>query len=151
MKLNKQKILQYAEKIVKESDFFLIDLEYRGDNRNAIIEIIIDNTVGITADNCKLVSKRLGVIFDEEELITGKYRLDVSSPGVDRPLKFIEQYPKHLNRKFKIEYFKENEIETLEAKLVKIENSKLFFTEKKNEIKVNFENIKSAKVLISFK
>ncbi len=151
MKLNKQKILQYTEKIVSESNFFLIDIEYRGDNRNAIIKIIIDNADGITADNCKLVSKRLGVIFEEEELVAGKYRLDVSSPGVDRPLKFIEQYPKHLNRKFKIEFLNDNEIEMLEAKLVKIENNKLIFYEKKNEIEINFNSIKSAKVLISFK
>jgi len=150
MKLEKQKILQLTEKVVKEYNFFLIDIDFRGDNRNWIIEIFIDNASGVSADGCKMVSKKLAAILEEEELIKSKYRLVVSSPGIDRPLKYLAQYPKHINRSFELEYSDGEEIRKTKGKLIKIENSNLIFTSKKNEIQISFNNIKSAKVLISF-
>ncbi len=149
MKLDKLKILQLTEKVVKELNFFLIDVNFRGDSRNQIIEIFVDSTSGITADNCKSISRQIGAIIEEEELVSGKYRLDVSSPGSDRSLKYLEQYSKHINRSFEVEYSDGEEIRKVKAKLVKIENDTLFFTSNKNEITINFNNIKSAKVLIS--
>lgn len=151
MNLNKQKILQIAESVLEDADFFLIAIEYRGDSRNQIIEIFVDNVSGFSAEDCKIISKKISAIFEEHDLIKGKYRLDVSSPGIDRPLKFAGQYQKHLNRKFAIEYIDGEEIIKMESKLVKIENDDFVFSSNKNEVKINFNNIKSAKVLLSFK
>lgn len=151
MNLNKQKILQIVEKVVEEANFFLIAIEYRGDNRNQIIEIFVDNVSGFSAEDCKIISKKISAIFEEQDLIKGKYRLDVSSPGIDRPLKFAGQYQKHLNRKFAIEYVDGEEIIKMESKLVKIINDDFVFRSNNNEVKINFNNIKSAKVLLSFK
>jgi len=151
MNLNKQKILQIVEKVVEEADFFLIAIEYRGDNRNPIIEIFVDNVLGFSAEDCKTISKKIIKFFEEQDIIKGKYRLDVSSPGIDRPLKFAGQYQKHLNRNFAIEYIDGEEIIKIESKLVKIINEDFVFRSNNNEVKINFNNIKSAKVLLSFK
>ena len=152
MNLNKQKILQIAEKVVEEADFFLIAIEYRGDNRNQIIEIFVDNVSGFSAEDCKIISKKISTVFEEQDLIKGnKYRLDVSSPGIDRPLKFFGQYSKHLNRKFALEYYDGEEILKIESKLAGIENNDFIFSRNNKEVKINFNNIKSAKVLLSFK
>jgi ribosome maturation factor RimP len=79
------------------------------------------------------------------------YRLEVSSPGVDRPLIFPGQYSKHLNRNFDL-IIKDGETEKkLKAKLRSIEGEDFFFeTDKKELIKINFNNITKAKVNISF-
>ena len=147
--LNKN-IVQIAKQAAEESGFLLIDVIVRGDERNRIIEIYIDSLPGISTDDCAEMSFKVGTLIDESNLITSKYRLDVSSPGVDRPIIFLEQFPKHVNRKFEITYQNGEEIKKIIGKLVKIEDDNLVFNLNNTETIVNFTKIKSAKVLISF-
>ena len=79
-----------------------------------------------------------------------KYRLDVSSPGTDKPLKFLSQFPKHINRKFEVSYTSNDETKKLSGKLIKVEGDTLVFLSNQNEISINFNNIKKAKVIVSF-
>lgn len=148
--MEKQQIFNRFEEIVRAQGFVLIDLVMRGDNHLRIIEVYIDNEKGITTVDCANVSRMLNEIIESEKLIDSQYRLDVSSPGVERPLKFLVQYGKHINRKLEIEFKEAEEIKKLNAKLIRIEGEDLFFTEKNSEYKINFNNIIKAKVLISF-
>ncbi len=77
------------------------------------------------------------------------YRLDVSSPGVDRPLIYLQQYPKHLNRLFEIEFKASDTSSTFKGRLVSVEDEVLTFKSDK-EIKLKFSDIINAKVLVSF-
>ncbi len=148
--MEKQQIFNRFEEIVRTQGFVLIDLVIRGDNHLRIIEVYIDNEKGITTVDCANVSRMLNEIVESEKLISSHYRLDVSSPGVERPLKFLVQYSKHINRKFEVEFKDAEEIKKLIAKLIRIESENLFFTEKNAEYKINFNNIIKAQVLISF-
>lgn len=148
--MEKANLLQIFEEIVTSNGYLLIDLNLRGDNRLKIIEVFIDNEKGITTDDCVLISRALTEKIEEDELINSNYRLDVSSPGIDRPLKYLVQYQKHINRKFEVTYKIENETKKLIGKLLKIKDDNLYFSEKNEEIKINFHNIINAKVLISF-
>lgn len=148
--MEKANLLQIFEEIVTSNGYLLIDLNLRGDNRLKIIEVFIDNEKGITTDDCVLISRALTEKIEEDELINSNYRLDVSSPGIDRPLKYLVQYQKHINRKFEVTYKIENETKKLIGKLLKIKDDNLYFFEKNEEIKINFQNIINAKVLISF-
>jgi len=148
--MEKQQIFNRFEEIVKAQGFVLIDLVTRGDNHLRIIEVYIDNEKGITTVDCANASRILNEVIESEKLIESQYRLDVSSPGVERPLKFLVQYGKHINRKFEIEFKDEEEIKKVNAKLIRIDGEDLFFTEKNSEYKINFNNIIKAKVLISF-
>ncbi|MDF1610813.1 ribosome maturation factor RimP [Stygiobacter electus] len=148
--MEKANLLQIFEEIVTSNGYLLIDLNLRGDNRLKIIEVFIDNEKGITTDDCVLISRALTEKIEEDELINSNYRLDVSSPGIDRPLKYLVQYQKHINRKFEVTYKIENETKKLIGKLLKIKDDNLYFSEKNEEIKINFQNIINAKVLISF-
>jgi len=147
----KEQILNIIEQVVSRYGYLLIDVVFRGDQKNKIIEIFIDHEKdGVTTKACASISREIGEQIDVEELITSKYRLDVSSPGIDRPLKYIQQFAKNVNRKFEIEYTTENGTEKFEGKLNAIEENRLTFTKEKEEIIIDFPNIKSAKVLISF-
>jgi len=148
--MEKQQIFNRFEEIVRAQGFVLIDLVMRGDNHLRIIEVYIDNEKGITTVDCANASRMLNEIIESEKLIDSQYRLDVSSPGVERPLKFFVQYIKHINRKFEIEFKDAEEIKKLNARLIRIEGEDLFFTEKNAEYKISFNNIIKAKVLISF-
>lgn len=147
--MEKQKIYSGIEEIVKAHGFVLIDLLFRGDNHLRIVEVFIDGEKGVTTDDCAEVSRSINELIQAENLLEGNYRLDVSSPGVDRPLKFLVQYGKHINRKFEIEFKEGEEVKKLTGKLIRIEDDNLFFSEKNSEHKINFSGIVKAKVLIS--
>jgi ribosome maturation factor RimP len=113
-----------------------------------VIEVFIDGEINISADECALISKEITKQIDEKKLLKS-YRLDVSSPGVDRPLIYLKQYPKHLNRLFEIEFNASGSSSTFKGKLVSIEDEVLTFQSNK-EIKIKFQDIIKAKVLVSF-
>jgi ribosome maturation factor RimP len=148
--MEKAKLNQLFEEVINSLGYLLIDIVVRGDNHLRIFELYIDNEKGITTDDCVLVSRAINEKIEEEKIIDSNYRLDVSSPGIDRPLKFLVQYQKHLNRKFEVQYKVDDQVKKLTGKLLRIEADNLFFSEKNDEVKINFNNIIKAKVLISF-
>ncbi|MFA7228721.1 MAG: hypothetical protein WC061_06790 [Melioribacteraceae bacterium] len=148
--MEKLQINSKIEEIVKAHGFILVDLVLRGDSHLRIIEVYIDGEKGITAIDCANVSRDLNEALESGNLVGSNYRLDVSSPGVERPLKFLIQYHKHTGRKFEIEYLDESEEKKITAKLIRIEGEDLFFGIKDAEYRINFTKIIKAKVLISF-
>jgi ribosome maturation factor RimP len=146
---NNTEISQRIKDTIEQLGYLLIDIDFRGDANNVILEIYIDSEEGILTSDCVEVSRVCGDMIEEENLIESKYRLDVSSPGIDRPLKYLQQYPKNINRFFELEF--ENQVaEKFEGKLLSINNETLNFEINKKTEEVNIKNIKSAKVLVRF-
>jgi ribosome maturation factor RimP len=89
-----------AEKFEEEDfrDCFLIEAKHHG----AKLEVYVDSDIGITFDKCQKISRYLERYLDEESLLGDDYVLEVSSPGVNRPLRFWRQYPKHVGRKVEV-------------------------------------------------
>jgi len=145
----RENIVQIAEDLTSSTGFFLIDILIRGTERNRVIEVYIDGEKNITANDCAEISRKLNEIFEEKKLIKGAYRLDVSSPGIDRPLLFLKQYPKHINRKFEITYRSGDEKRKFKGTLLKIEGDCLTFLAIEEQI-INFIDIINAKVIVSF-
>jgi ribosome maturation factor RimP len=148
MNQNFENIREIAQQVSEQNNLFLIDLIVRGSEHSRVIEIFIDGEKNISANECALVSREISKQIDEKELLKS-YRLDVSSPGVDRPLIYLKQYPKHLNRLFEIEFNVSGSSSTFKGKLVSIEDEVLTFQFDK-EIKIKFSEIVRAKVLVSF-
>ena len=148
--MEKSQILSKIEEIVRSQGFVLVDLTFRGDHHLQIIEVFIDGVKGVTADDCESVSRAVDEAIEKENLIKSKSRLDVSSPGAERPLKFLLQYIKHVNRKFEVEFQEDGMTKKLTGKLLRIDGEDLFFSEKNAEYKINFNTIVKAKVIISF-
>lgn len=137
------------------SDCFLIGINHS----NKKLEVFIDSDTGVTFETCKQVSRFLEHYIDEEGWLGEKYVLEVSSPGVDRPLLLRRQYPKHLGRKLEVtteagkahvgtlEEIGEDHI-TIEEK-VRIKQGK----RKKTELirtEIPFDQIKKAIVKVTF-
>lgn len=150
MKLNKKNIWNKVKEIIEAENFLLIDILFRGDNNNRIIEIFIDNESGVLIDDCAKLNKAISAYLENENLINSNYRIDVSSPGINRPLKFIRQYPKHIGREFHISYYLNDQLKTFNAKLVGVNKNILTFESKKKIQNIEFDSIKSAKVLMNF-
>lgn len=89
-----ESIKTLSENLLSDNDIELVDIEYRGEGRGRLLRIYIDKEKGVTVDDCADFSRELSVILDVNDVIPGKYTLEVSSPGLRRPLKNIEDYKK---------------------------------------------------------
>ncbi len=151
------------EKKIKEivleklsTDDFLVDIKINKLNK---IEVFVDNFKGISIEKCIEISKHIENNLDREK---EDFELYVSSPGLDKPFKVIEQYKKNINKEVEIlttnnEKIKgiltainNNEITIDETKKIKKEGHKKKQTEKITH-KLEIDNIKSTKVKILFK
>lgn len=81
--------------IVDKYSFELVDVEYVKEGANWYLRVYIDKPNGITIDDCEIVSRELGKKLDEVDPIKQSYYLEVSSPGLDRPLKKERDFEKY--------------------------------------------------------
>jgi ribosome maturation factor RimP len=88
-----QQIQELLEPTVKALGFELWGMEYLSQGKHSLLRVYIDGENGITVDDCAAVSEQVGSVLDVEDPITGDYTLEVSSPGMDRLLFKLEQYP----------------------------------------------------------
>ena len=139
-----------VKKITDSNNLLLIDIVIRGSNKNPFFEVFIDNSKGITADICAKISREIKGELEDTKFAETDYRLVVSSPGIDKPLIYKEQYIKHINRELKISYEEEDKVKSIEAKLLNVDENDLTFIYKKEELKIEFNKIKKAKVKFSF-
>ena len=150
MDIIKENIVRICNEIAEKLNFFVIDINFRGDNRKKIIELFVDAEINVDADYLAEISREINSVIEEQDIIQQAYRLDVSTPGVDRPLKFLKQFPKHINRNFEVTYKSGDESKTITGKLLSVEREELTFLSDKKEILIEFKNITTAKVIISF-
>ena len=88
--------------IVEEHGFELIDVEYVKEGSTWYLRAYIDKPGGINIDDCETVSRRLSDILDEKDYIDEAYILEVSSPGLGRPLKKEKDYKRSLGEEVEI-------------------------------------------------
>ncbi len=96
-----------AELYLKTLGLVLYDLEYKRENTGMVLRIFIDKPEGsgkINISDCQQVSHVLSMVFEEQNLIEGRYNLEVSSPGLDRVLKMEKDFVKFAGFKANI-YF----------------------------------------------
>jgi len=149
MNSTEQNILNAAQEISEKNNLFLLEVLFRGTERNRVIEIFIDGEDDLSADDCARINREINQVIEKNELLNSAYRLDVSTPGVDRPLKYLKQYKKHINRKFEVRYKSGENKKSITAKLVKIEEENLYFYSNREQV-IKFKDIINAKVLVSF-
>ena len=97
-----EKISEIALSTLQLFDGYVVEVNIRGERGSSIVEVFVDTDKGITADQCARVNRHLSAELDRLNLISGRYRLEVSSPGLDRPLKLGRQFNKNIGRQLKI-------------------------------------------------
>ncbi len=99
-------VLEQIEKhviaILDSMDTELVDIQYRTEGHGWVLRLFIDVEGGVNLDHCAKVSREVGQVLDVEEVIEHAYHLEVSSPGVERPLKSIESFERFIGKKARI-------------------------------------------------
>lgn len=92
--------------IIEQNNFELVDVEYVKEASNYYLRIYIDKEGGITVDDCEIVSRALGDLLDAKDFIEESYVLEVSSPGLGRPLKKEKDYIRSMGRELEIRTYR---------------------------------------------
>ncbi len=129
-----------------------IDLLFVSQHPQSVIELYVDKKGVLTIDDCAALSRLISAEMEETDIGITNFRLDVSSPGTERELKYLDQYFKHINRKLELVYKDENNSEQKEELVLSgIEEENLVFKKVNEEKKViAFSSIISSKVLLKF-
>ena len=93
------------EPIVTELGFELVDVEYVKEGSDYYLRVYADKEGGITINDCEIVNRALGDLLDQEDYISDAYILEVSSPGLTRPLKKENDFKRSIGKVVEIKTF----------------------------------------------
>lgn len=136
-----EKIKVLAQPAIDRNDAFLVDLVIRGERTSKVVELYVDTDSGILLDQCSSISRELASLLDEADIIQGRYRLDVSSPGLDKPLKLLRQYKKNIGRNCRIDCVEQGKKVYLEGILEQVNENSVSIVQKGKSVTVEFPQI----------
>jgi ribosome maturation factor RimP len=96
------KVSKFLETLLPTMDLELFDVQFRREGHGWVLRVVIDAERGISLDDCSGVSRELGMYLDVEDCITHPYHLEVSSPGLERPLRSLADFTRFRGRKAKV-------------------------------------------------
>lgn len=152
-----QKIQRLASEMADECGFELVDVSLLGSKRNILLRVAIDREGGITLDDCETFSRRLEGLLDIEDPISGHYTLEVSSPGLDRPLKTLNDFRKNVGKLMRVVTMEKIDNQSFFIGILKnvCDSSIIIAVKKKKgvseEIEVPFERISKARLEVDIK
>jgi len=93
-----------TDEVIVGTDYFLVDVEVRGHKGTRVVEVYIDSEDEVGHDDLALISKEIGFLLDVEDVVDGSYKLELSSPGIKRPLTMPAQYRKNVGRTLRVRF-----------------------------------------------
>ena len=146
-----RRIEEIAKKACSENGLTLYNVETKHTTKGLVLLVFITEVGGVILGDCQRISRIIGDILDQEDFINEKFYLEVSSPGLERELKYKMHYTGAIGEKVKITYKNEN------SNIYKMGILKEVLPEKiniecGNEIfSINFKDIKKAKTYFDYK
>jgi ribosome maturation factor RimP len=98
----KQKIYKFASQTAEDEGLELISVDVLGGGKKILLRIMVDKEGGVTISDCERMSRSLEALLDVEDPIKGPYILEVSSPGIDRPLIKQADFEKNIEKLVRI-------------------------------------------------
>lgn len=147
------KIAEVAESVLSTTDFFLVDVEIKGGDIPEVWISVDGEDRGVNMDECAEISNEISFLMDAHDIFSGKYRMNVSSPGLNRPLVDRRQYPKNKGRKAEVKYKNEGESRKVKGVLQDILEDKIVIELEDDDstFSVAFDDVIETKIIPSLK
>lgn len=136
--------------LISSMGYELVGCELLPQGRQVLFRIYIDSPGGVTVDDCSKVSYQVSAMMDVEDPIQGSYSLEVSSPGIDRPLFELEQYQRYIGKRVKIRlYSPVNQRRQFKGVLQSVQGEDIYLLtdETKEAVKLPFSLIEKANLI----
>lgn len=145
-----ERVEEFANALLPSMGLELVEVQFRREGHGWVLRLYIDCEQGITVDHCADVSRELSDFLDVEDLIDHPFSLEVSSPGLERPLKSFRDYTRFVGRKVKVKLR-----ETIEGQKVFVgniqqvrEESIELVLEDQSTVVLPFEHIRKARLAL---
>ncbi|APC96623.1 ribosome maturation factor RimP [Francisella frigiditurris] len=141
------KLYEIVEPVVDDLGYILWGIEVEGSGKTTI-RIFIDHETGVSVDDCQTVSKEVSAIFDVEDPVSGRYVLEVSSPGMNRQIFNINQAEALIGFNVKAVTLEPVNSQTkFKGELTKVEGNNVFLKQEDGqELAFDFDNLKKMRV-----
>jgi len=145
---NTKHLAEIIQPIVEFHGADLIDIEYAGNPRSQVLRVFVNTDTGIRLEQCERISRDISDILDQKNLIPNRYRLEVSSPGLDRPLKTTKDFKRHLGRKVAIRYsLAQGEMKSITGVVEHVDETSVTIATNKEQEKIDLATITLAKIV----
>lgn len=143
-----KRLTNMLQPLVEDLGYEFVGLEYTGQSKNAVLRIYIDREQGIDLDDCGRVSGEVAALLDVEDPISGQYNLEVSSPGLDRPLFTLEQCARFAGEQVQMTVFAPVEgRRKFKGRILSVTGDTLNIDQDGAEIALDFSNIAKARLV----
>lgn len=136
-----------AEEAAADTGLYIVEVEVRGHPGSRVVAVYVESETGAGADDLARLSRSLSFLLDTEDLVKGRYRLDVSTPGAERPLADRRQYRRHVGRTLEVAVDGEEETETLTGELQSVTDEAIVLGGADGDAtEIPFDSIRDARV-----
>jgi len=145
------KVEELVLPIIEGLDFELVDVQYVKEGSNWYLRIFIDHPEGIDLDDCEVVSRKVESALDEKDPIKNSYILEVSSPGIERPLKYKKDYIRFTGELVVINTYKPiNGRKMFKGYLQGLDGQEVIIKEGLEEVRLSLNDISRAHLAVDF-
>jgi ribosome maturation factor RimP len=147
MKQAPEHLLKLIEPVVEGLGYECVGVEYSSHPKNGFLRIFIDQEGGVQMEDCTKVSHQISGVLDVEDPISGEYNLEISSPGIDRPLFKIQQFERFVGQIVQVNLFKPIDgRRNIKGVLEKVEGKNIYLQQDNQTYKVAFQAISKARL-----
>ncbi|MGH1366943.1 MAG: ribosome maturation factor RimP [Calditrichia bacterium] len=146
----KQQLLDLIQPIFDSANVYLVSLTLRGRPGSRVLDIRADTETGIGMDQIIALTKAVSIMMDEEDVIKGGYRIEISSPGAQSPLKQLWEFRKNIGRELKVEFLEDAETKKVKGVLSTVDEDRIVLKVGKNDVSVQLADINEARVQLKW-
>ncbi len=142
-----ERVQTLVEGVLKEGPVFLVEFSVRGSKGSQAVNIFVESDEDLGVDQLVELSSEIGFVLDVEDVMPGRYTLNVSTPDATRPLRLLRQYRKHIGRDLRVHYRKHEDTFTeVCGELLSVQESTIQIQNGKGAVQILHEDIQWAKV-----
>lgn len=135
--------------LIKEEDLELVELEFTGKPPRSILRVFVDKIGGVNIEECAHLSRKLSDYLDTEDLIERSYILEVSSPGLDRPLLSLVDFRRKTGENVKVYLKAALEMKTeVRGEIVGVREGEIILKVENEVVTIPWERIEKGKIII---
>ncbi len=147
-----ERITDIIEPVIRFRKLELVEVVFSKGSSRGVLKVIIDHDLGVGIDDCTAVSREISALLDVEDIVPGSYALEVSSPGLDRPLKSLEDFMRFAGKLAKVTMFEPvSDKRSLIGRILRVEGESVVLESDGDiTIAVPFNKIKKARLEVEF-
>ncbi len=144
-------LFKLSAPLIHELGYELVDVEFIKEGDMHVLRFYIDKVDGIKHEDCEIVSRKLDVLLDEKDLIPQAYYMEVSSPGLERPLKKVDDFIRFKGHIVKVTTFSPiNGKKKIIGSLLGLDNDLLLLEEKGQIVSIPIKQMASCRLHVDF-